>query len=72
MSIVQLEDEKFRQMQTKRYNSLMMRMEDAGKDQKRSFNRDQFRLRQKYKNVLSQLQHAQAIEMNQLLDQSFL
>ena len=64
MNIVQAEDEKFRQTQTKRYTSLIMRLDGTEKDQRRNYHRHQVRLKQKYKNVLLQLQHAQTVEMN--------
>ena len=57
MKIVKVEDEKFKTIQAKRYTSLMMRMEDQKMDAKRRYNRDQVRLKQKYKNVMGQLNH---------------
>ena len=45
----------------------MMKLEENKYDYKNHYNRQKMRFKQKYKNVLSLLNHEQQLEMNELL-----
>jgi hypothetical protein len=59
----QLEGQQLERFQSKRYSILMSRLEEQRLDQEVAFTSERKRLRQKYKNVLSQLKHEQKMTL---------
>lgn len=62
---VELEQDRLRVTYCKKYEVLVTRLEEYRRDKERVYLREQRRLRQKYKNVMQQLRHEQALEMQQ-------
>lgn len=56
--------------QTRRYRSFMHRIERDRRDNDRIYRREEQKLKQKYKNILRNLEHEQSKDMYQL-DKSF-
>lgn len=52
--------------QSRKYSALMSRLEEYRQDKEKVYVREQKRLKQKYKNVLAQLRHEQAMEISAL------
>lgn len=50
----------------KKYNTLVTRLEEYRKNKEKVYMREQKRLKQKYKNVLLQLEHDQKLELYQV------
>ena len=59
----ELEEERLSASQSRKYSALMSRLEEYRQDKEKIYLREQKRLKQKYKNVLAQLRHEQAMEL---------
>lgn len=58
-----MEEQQLSQFQLKKYNTLMRRLEEERADQEKLYLQERRRLKQKYRNVLSQLKHEQRMTM---------
>jgi hypothetical protein len=59
-----MEGEELSRYQSKKYSILMGKLEERRHDQEKSFMLERKRLKQKYKNVLSQLRHEQRMTLH--------
>jgi hypothetical protein len=58
------ESESLSRQQSRKYEALVSRLEERRKDQEKNYALERKRLRQKYKNVLSQLRHEQRMTLH--------
>jgi hypothetical protein len=61
--MAEVEEERLTLAQSKKYSVLVGRLEEYRRDKERVYLREQKRLRQKYRNVMQQLRHEQAVEL---------
>jgi hypothetical protein len=58
-----VEEQRLSTSHAKKYNTLISRLSEYRQNKERVYMREQKRLKKKYKNVLAQLHHEQALEL---------